>query len=162
MFSGAPIGILRSFARLGFFLLFWLVIAGWSVKDLPVAVAGAIAATWVSLRLLAPGRISLHAGRFLLLVGRLLRGSFAAGLDVAWRALAPRPRLSPGFVSCAITLPEGERQNLFCLLQSLMPGTLPTGAEGGVVFVHALDVSQPVAEDFSAQERAFNRAIGHG
>jgi multicomponent Na+:H+ antiporter subunit E len=162
MFPGAPIDIKHSWGRLAFFFLFWLVIAGWSVKDLPVAAVAAIGAFWGSLMLLPQGKLRFRAGRLFLLVGHLLLGSFAAGLDVARRALTLPPNLRPGFVSCPLTVPEGERQNLFCLLQSLMPGTLPTGAEDGTAFVHALDLGQPIADDLFAQERQFKRAIGDG
>ena len=162
MFPSVRIDIKRSWPRLALFLLVWPVIAGPSVKELPVAAAAAAGAFWVSLELLPPGRLSLRAGRIALLVGRLLRGSLVAGFDVAGRALAPRPKLHPGFVACPLTLPEGEARSLFCLLQSLMPGTLPTGAEDDTVHVHALDLSQPVARDFSTQEHLFKRAIGDG
>ncbi|MCW2272471.1 multicomponent Na+:H+ antiporter subunit E [Rhodoblastus acidophilus] len=162
MFSGAPIDIKYPWGRLACFFVLWLIIAGWSVQELPLAAAAGAGALWVSLKTLPRGRLRVSAGRILVLVGRLLYGSFAAGLDVARRALARRPDLRPGFVSCPLTAPEGEARNLFCLLQSLMPGTLPTGAEDGTAFVHALDISQPIAEEFSAQERLYTRAIGDG
>ena len=82
-------------------------------------------------------------------------------MDVAWRALTPNMRLKPGFVACPLRLPEGGERNAFCALSSLMPGTLPTGAdEQEALLVHCLDISQPVAANLSAEERLFIRAIG--
>jgi multicomponent Na+:H+ antiporter subunit E len=162
MSYGAPDRKRFSWARLAFLFLSWLMIAGWSAKDLPVGAVAVAAALSVSLTLLPRGNARLQAGSLFLLVARLMRGSLVAGLDVARRALSPRLDLRPGFVACPLTLPEGEERNLFCLLQSLMPGTLPTGAEDGTALVHGLDLSQPIAEDFAAEEGRFKRAIGHG
>jgi multicomponent Na+:H+ antiporter subunit E len=161
MVSGAAHSKTFSWARLASFLLFWLMIAGKSAKDVPVGAVAAVAATWISLKLLPPGGARLRVWPLFLLLARLLRGSLVAGLDVARRALAPRPDLRPGFVSCPLTLPEGEARNVFLLLQSLMPGTLPTGAEDGKALVHGLDLSQPIVESFAAEEARFKRAIGH-
>jgi multicomponent Na+:H+ antiporter subunit E len=143
------------------FFLVWLMIAGWSAKDLPVGAVAAAAALWISLKLLPSGSARVQVGPLLLLVARLLRGSLVAGFDVARRALAPRLDLRPGFVSCPLTLPEGEARDVFCLLQSLMPGTLPTGADEGRALVHGLDLSQRIAENFAAEETLFKRATGH-
>jgi multicomponent Na+:H+ antiporter subunit E len=160
MVPGALIGNRSFWARFAFFACFWLMVAGGSAKDLPVGAAAGAAALWLSLKLLPPGAARIRPLRILRLAARLLWGSLAAGLDVARRALSPRPDLRPGFVACPLALPEGAERNLFCLLQSLMPGTLPTGAEGEVAQVHALDLSQPIAQDFSAQQRLFTRAVG--
>ncbi|WP_298356489.1 Na+/H+ antiporter subunit E [Rhodoblastus sp.] len=161
MSSGAPHRKRFSWARLAFFFLFWLMVAGWSVRDLPVGAAAAGGALWISLKLSPSGDARVRAGPLFRLVVRLLRGSLVAGFDVARRALAPRPDLRPGFVSCPLTLPEGEARDVFRLLQSLMPGTLPTGVEEGRALVHGLDLSQPIAENFATEERLFKRAAGH-
>jgi multicomponent Na+:H+ antiporter subunit E len=161
MSSSAPHRQRFSWPRLAFFFLVWLMVAGWSAWDFPVGAAAAAGASWISLKLLPSGNARVRAGPVFLLVARLLRGSLVAGFDVARRALAPRPDLRPGFVSCPLALPQGAARDVFCLLQSLMPGTLPTGAEEGRALVHGLDLSQPIAENFAAEERLFKRTIGH-
>ncbi len=84
-----------------------------------------------------------------------------SGTDVAWRALNPNLKLKPGFVACPLRLPEGGARSAFCALSSLMPGTLPTGAnERDELLVHCLDVGQPVAANLEAEEGLFIRAFG--
>jgi len=43
---------------------------------------------------------------------------------------------------------------------SLMPGTLPSGEDGGGIAIHCLDVAQPVAEQLATEESLFVRALG--
>jgi multicomponent Na+:H+ antiporter subunit E len=115
----------------------------------------------VSFRLLPPKRSRLRLASLARLAASFLRQSVVSGTDVAWRALNPSLRLEPGFVACPLRLPDGGERSAFCALSSLMPGTLPTGAnDGGELLVHCLDVGQPVAANLAAEERLFIRAIG--
>ncbi|WP_374547679.1 Na+/H+ antiporter subunit E [Rhodoblastus sp.] len=148
-------------ARFAFFVGLWLMIAGWSPKDLPVGVAAAAGAVWISLVLAPPGDLRPHFAPLVVLVFRFLRGSIVAGLDVARRALAPRIDIEPGFVACPLTIPPGFARNAFCLHQSLQPGSLPTGAEGDRLMVHALDMSQPIAARLAEDEALFDKALLH-
>jgi multicomponent Na+:H+ antiporter subunit E len=118
-------------------------------------------ATWVSFRLLPPKRSRLRLVPLARLATSFLRQSVVSGTDVAWRALNPSLRLNPGFVACPLRLPEGGERSAFCALSSLMPGTLPTGAnDEDELLVHCLDVGQPVAANLAAEERLFIRAFG--
>ena len=81
------------------------MISGVSPADLPVGLAAAMAATWVSLCLL-PARASRL--QFSL---KFLRQGVVSGTDVAWRALRPRLQLRPGFVACPLHLPPGGEQS---------------------------------------------------
>jgi multicomponent Na+:H+ antiporter subunit E len=95
------------------------------------------------------------------LAASFLRQSVVSGTDVAWRALNPRLKLKPGFVTCRLRLPAGGERSAFCALSSLMPGTLPTGTdEHGALLVHCLDVAQQIAANLAKEERLFIRAIG--
>jgi multicomponent Na+:H+ antiporter subunit E len=147
-------------ARAAFFLAFWLMISGWGLPDLPVGLAAVCAATWVSLRLLPKRRSQLRIGALLALAASFLRQSVTSGADVALRALSPDMNLKPGFVSCPLRLPEGSERNGFCAFSSLLPGTLPTGADDkGDLLVHCLDVRQPVAANLASEELLFMRAF---
>jgi multicomponent Na+:H+ antiporter subunit E len=148
--------------RATLFLAFWLMISGWALPDLPVGLAAVAGATWVSLRLLPPkGTSRIRFASLAALTANFFRQSAAAGTDVALRALSPTLKLNPGFVACPLRLPAGSQRNAFCALSSLMPGTLPTGAnEDGALLMHCLDTTQPVAANLSAEEQLFMRAIG--
>jgi multicomponent Na+:H+ antiporter subunit E len=148
-------------ARAALFLIFWLMISGWAPADLPVGLATVAGATWVSFRLAPPKRSRLRLASLGALAASFLRRSAVAGTDVAWRALNPSLKVKPGLVACPLRLPEGDERTAFCALSSLMPGTLPTGAdERDELLVHCLDVGQPVAANLAAEERLFMRAIG--
>ena len=133
------------------------MLAGGDPADLVAGAVAALAATWASLRLLPPG--TMAACGLLALAGlalRFLRQSVVAGVDVARRALDPRLPLRPGFVVYPVGLPPGRARNMFCTLTSLLPGTVPTGAdEDGALLVHCLDVEQPVAAQLAAEEALF-------
>jgi multicomponent Na+:H+ antiporter subunit E len=148
-------------ARLALFVLLWLMIAGWSPKDLPVGLAAAGAAVWVSLALLPAGGPRPNLAPLIALTLRFLRGSVVAGVDVARRALSPRLDINPGFIACPLTLADGPARNAFCLQQSLQPGALPTGVEQGNLMVHVLDLGMPAAASLAADEALFKAAAGH-
>jgi multicomponent Na+:H+ antiporter subunit E len=137
---------------IGFFC-FWLVLTGADPSDLVAGLIAAVAATWVSLRLLPVQPWDLRPIRLAGYVLHFLRQSITAGMDVAWRALDPRLRLQPGFVVYQAQLPPGTTREAFCAIMSLMPGTLPCGpAEGNGLTIHCLDVTQPVAEQLAVEE----------
>ncbi len=142
------------------FFAVWLAVAGWRPKDALVGAAAALAAGAVS-RIFYP-RLGFRIGPGALarLAFNFFKGSIVAGFDVSRRALAPDMRLKPGFVAVPLEIPPGPAQSAFSALSSLQPGTLPTGAEGDQLIVHALDVTQPVVETMLADERLFIRAFG--
>lgn len=146
------------------FLLLWLAVAGRKPSDLPVGVAVAFAAAWASILLAPPsgGRLSIRAALAFLL--DFLRLSLWSGLNVARRALSATPDLRPGVVEARLKLQPGFARNAFCLIASLLPGTLLTGFEPDddqKVYVHELDVGQPIVAELAAEEASFMRMIGH-
>jgi len=149
-----------SFGRFIFFMGVWLMIASWKEQDLPVGVAAAALALWISLSLLPSTGLRPRFAPLAKLNLRFLSGSIVAGMDVARRALLPRLDLRPGFVAVPLTLPPGVARNAFLVYQSLQPGTSPTSAEGEVIQVHCLDISQPIAGAIASDEALFKRAIG--
>ena len=91
---------------------------------------------------------------------RFLYQSIVAGVDVAWRAFDPRLRLRPGFVSYPVRFPPGTARNVFAMITSLMPGSVPAGDDDGALIYHCIDVGQPVVSQLTAEETALLRAIG--
>ncbi len=144
------------------FLVLWLILIGTAPGDLPVGLVAAVAATWTSTvlwpesgRLSAPGLI-----RFLL---RFIPQSVVAGLDVARRAFARRPALSPGFVTYRTSLPPGMARSASCAVMSLQPGKLPVAVDAdGTLHIHCLDLREPVGEQIAADEAAFCDTLRNG
>ena len=144
------------------FLLLWLAVAGRKLADLPVGVAVAAAASWASVTLAPPAGGRLNGSAALSYLIQFLRGSLAAGLDVARRALGRTVDLEPGIVEARLASGPGLVRNAFCVVANLMPGTLLTGfdpADDRKAYVHALDVRQPIAENLAAEEAAFLRTL---
>lgn len=135
------------------YMLFWIVLAGTSAKDVGAGAAATAFASWVSLKLLAPGELALKPAKTAGLFLRFLGNSVLAGATVARMALTPSLPLRPGIIRYQPSLPEGTRQQAFCTFASLLPGTLPLGGDGtGGIAVHCLDESQPVAAQLGAEE----------
>jgi multicomponent Na+:H+ antiporter subunit E len=145
------------------FLVFWLMISGRELADLPVGVMAVAAATWTSLRLLPAGRSRLRPFALATFALRFIRQSAVSGAQVAWLAFDPRLPLRPGFVVCSLHLPAGGARSAFCALSSLLPGTLPAGADDtGALIVHCLNVDQPVVANLAADETLFIGGFGDG
>lgn len=143
------------------FLALWLMLYGADPAGFVVGIGTTIAATWTSLRLLPPGQSHPSFAGLAGLVLRFFRQSIVAGVDVAWRALDPRLPLRPGFIVCPMRSPPGPMRSAFCMMSSLLPGTLPAGTdENGAIVIHCLDVGQPVAPQTTAEEEKFLQALG--
>lgn len=160
MINRVPLSIMLSTTRFTFFFCIWLVVASLKFADLPIGIAAAALALWISLRLWPPHPISLRPVPIARLTSRLLGCSILAGVDVARRALLPRLDLRPGFVTTPLSLQSGGTRSAFLLYESLQPGTLPTGVDSDHLQVHCLDISQPVIEAIEADEALFKRVIG--
>ena len=158
--AGPPLSAGVAATRAALFFAFWLAISGWKAADLPVGLAAAATATWISLTLLPPEGGRLQLGALFALAVSFVRGSVVAGFDVARRALSPELDLRPGFVTARLRLPPGNARNAFSALASLMPGTLPVGMDEDSLLIHGLDVAQPIAEDLAREEALFMRALG--
>lgn len=159
LWSRARAGTVRAFL----FFVLWLVIDQ-SAKpaNLIFGLAATAGATWTSLWLLPPdtGRVRLLA--LLLLLPRFLWNSLVAGVDVARRAFSPSLPLDPGFVDYPVSLPRGSARNVFELISSLLPGSVPSDESEAVIEYHCLDVRQPVVEQLAVEERAHTVALVPG
>jgi multicomponent Na+:H+ antiporter subunit E len=143
------------------FLFLWFVLSGADLRDIPAAAGAVAAATWTSLRLLAPRASRASPPAITRLALRFLYESVVAGTDVARRALDPALPLRPGFVVYPIGLPPGAGRNMFATLTSLLPGTVPAGEENDQLVYHCLDIGQPVVAQLAAEEEALSRALNN-
>jgi len=149
--------------RAAIFFVFWLILSGTKPADFVVGALTAIAATWVSLLLLPAEQWRLSPAALARLLLRFPSQSITAGIDVAWRVFDPRLPLRPGFVVYRSRLPSGAARNAFTTLTSLLPGTLPCGADDrGDLVIHCLDLDQPVIEQLGAEETLLLEVMGGG
>jgi multicomponent Na+:H+ antiporter subunit E len=145
------------------YMLFWVVLAGTGAKDLIAGAAAACCASWVSLRLLPPGELTLKPVAAVGLFLRFLWQSVLAGVSVALVALKPSMPLRPGIIRYGTALPEGTRRQAFTTYASLLPGTLPLGGDGeGGIAVHCLDTRQPVADQLAQEEEKLRAVFSKG
>ena len=143
----------------------WLVLAGPDPLGLPFGAAAAALGAWASVSLLPPVPLRFApAAAARLLLGTLRQG-VAAGWDIALRALAREPRLTPGIVAVPVAFAPRGGQDAVRLLASLAPGALPLEpGEARVLTLHVLDTATPFAADIARTEAAVSRLRGprHG
>lgn len=153
-------GLAARAVRILALLAFWLVLTGFSGADLIAGLATATLTGWISLRLVPPGTLRVRLTGLARLAGRFVRQSLVAGWDVARRALSPRLPLSPGLLAYKPRQPGGLARDGFTALSSLLPGTVPVGAQAaGEVIYHCLDLTQPVAAQLAADEAVYAAAV---
>jgi multicomponent Na+:H+ antiporter subunit E len=142
------------------FITLWLILSGADPNGFAAGAVAVVAATWTSLVLLPAGRMRASPTAIGRLVLRFLHQSIVAGTDVAWRALDPRLPLRPGFVTYSTRLAPGTLRNTFCTVSSLLPGTLPMGADAsGALLIHCLDTREPVLEQLAEEEAMLTQAL---
>lgn len=157
---GPPVRV--AVGRAALFLAFWLMSAGYQPADLPIGLLAAAAATWASLRLLPPTAVRLRFPSLVTFSLHFFRQSVISGIEVARIAYDPRLPLRAGFMVYRCRLRSAGERGAFCALSSLLPGTLPTGAnEDGDLLIHCLDVTQPVATNLAAEEAMFSGVLGY-
>jgi multicomponent Na+:H+ antiporter subunit E len=135
------------------YLLFWIVLAGTDMKDMAAGIVTAAVASWLSLSLLPPGELTIRPGRAAGTFLRFLGQSLSAGVSVARIALSPAMPIKPGIMVYRTGLPPGLRRQAFMTFASLLPGTLPLGADASdAIPVHCLNEDHPVAAQLAQEE----------
>lgn len=133
-------------------VIWWAIVEGdheaWWV-GIPVIAAAVVASLW----LMPPQRLRLSLVGLLRFLPYFVAQSFLGGLDVTRRALQRRLELAPDIIAHRVRLQSHAPLVLFVNAISLMPGTLSTRFEDGVVHVHALDRRLPIARQLARLER---------
>lgn len=144
---------LRFLLRVMLFSAFWFCLSGTELKSWVVGVPIAVAAAWISIRLLPSTsyRVCLPAAAFF--TGYFMRESLRGGWDVARRALSPNLPLSPGVLCFVSRLPVGTARWFFCHTISLLPGTAVVAIECDHLRVHVLQLTPQVEESLRDLER---------
>jgi multicomponent Na+:H+ antiporter subunit E len=154
--------VMKASLRRGLALLgIWLGLSGGEAVTAAFGLVPIVAATAVSLSVLPPSHSAIKWQRFPgFLLGFGLT-SLLAGLDVARRALARTPDLTPDLVVLRLSLPTTRQRVLLANLVTLLPGTLATDLDGFELKVHALDGRQDIAARVKALEaRIFDLGFG--
>lgn len=156
----------------------WAGLSGGAANHAVYGMISVPAAVALSLGLLPPGRRHVrslpsrvwHAS---MLAGWFLRQSSTGGVDVAVRALRPRPDIAPTVVPAPLRLPEGHARQTAMLLMNLMPGSMAqrvvtatgeTAEDAGSVAVtvelHTLSRALEPAAQWSELEQRVGMAFG--
>jgi multicomponent Na+:H+ antiporter subunit E len=138
---------------------FWVVLIGTGASDLAFGLCAAVAAAWVSLRVLPAGSLRLRPRALVTLVPHFLWQSVVAGWDVARRVFDPRLPIKPGLLRYPVGFAPGAARNAYAGMTSLLPGTVPCGEEDGAIVYHCLDTDQPLAAQLAAEERRLARVL---
>lgn len=165
-------GVVRA-AVLG---LLWVFMAGWDADYAAYGLISVAAATTLSLALLPPqrrpepARWPQRVWFSLLLALWFLWQSVVGGVDVARRAITPRPDIEPTVVVAAVQLSDGHALQLSVLLMNLMPGSMvqrgprPADQEDDadaeeVVELHTLSQALNPAEQWNQLQLRAGRAL---
>jgi multicomponent Na+:H+ antiporter subunit E len=142
----------------GYYAL-WVVLIGTGSTDLAFGLCAAVAAAWVSLRVLPAGSLRLRPLALVTLAPHFLWQSVVAGWDVARRVFDPRLPIKPGLLRYPVGFAPGAARNAFAGMTSLLPGTVPCGEEDGALVYHCLDTDQALAVQLAAEEQRLARVL---
>ncbi len=139
--------------RFGLMALLWLGLTGSDLASWLVGLPVVLVATWVSLRLQTGSNWKWSFSGIVPFAWYFTRQSISGGWDVARRALGPRERFNPGFVSYPLRLPSGTARLFFCAVVGLLPGTLVVSVSESTAAVHALEISPEIEADLAVLEK---------
>lgn len=157
--SSVP-GLRRYLARAIWMALLWLGLNGLDGKSWMVGGPVALAAAWVSVKLLPVVTWRWTLAGALGFAAYFLGESFRGGWDVARRAVLPGLTLSPAIVCHPFHLPSGPSRLFFCSAISLLPGTAVVAIADANICVHVLDHSTSVTEELRELERRVGALFG--
>lgn len=124
-------------SRLLLFLVIWWVLSGGVASSWIIGVPAVICALLASLAWLPSVRFVWW--RLIVFIPFFLWQSLKGGIEVAWLTFQPRLPLSPKLIEYPLELPEGLAQVAMVNITSLLPGTLSSNLDKGVLKVHVLD-----------------------
>ena len=107
-----------------------------------------------------PGHTTLRPLGLARFVAAFLYGSVRGGLDVARRALMPRPALAPTVITYASRLDDELARRVFGWALNLMPGTLILDRDGVRFDIHVLVDPAARRRELERLERRVADALG--
>jgi len=122
-----------------------------------IGVPVVLAASWSARCLGSDERNTISYAGVLRFVPVFVWESLRGGIDVAWRTLAPRMRIQPGYTRYRTLLPQTNARVLFANCVCLLPGTLAADLHGDLLEVHMLDRGVDPGADLRRLETAVAR-----
>lgn len=140
-------------------LVWWCLTSGdtssWLV-GIPVIVLAAL----LQSRLMPQQKYRYSVRGILRYLPYFARHALTGGLDVAYRAFAPRLPVDPGFVNYTLRLPQGPWRVFFVNSISLLPGTLSCQLGEDRVEVHVLSQSASTLDELKTLEEKVAEVFG--
>ncbi len=122
-----------------------------------IGVPVVIAAAWSAQRMDSGDRDTISYMGVLRFVPLFVWESLRGGIDVAWRTLAPRMRIQPGYTRFRTLLRQTDARVLFANCICLLPGTLAADLHDDRLQVHLLDRGIDPGDDLRRLETAVAR-----
>ena len=143
--------------RAGLFAVLWWVLVDGDNTSWPIGALVVLGAVAVSMMATGSPRandrgLGWRWVRWLAFFPYFVWASVLGAVDVARRAYAPRPSLTPTFHDYAVRLSTERAQVFFANVVSLLPGTLSAELQDRQLVVHALDNTKPIEADLAALE----------
>ena len=145
-------------SRTVLFSLIWWVLTDGALLSWWIGIPMVVLAIAVSAALLPAQQLIWY--ELLTFVPFFLLRSLLGGVDVAWRAFHPSMPISPDLVEYQTRLPPGLPQVFMANTISLLPGTLSTALDRGVIKVHVLDRGSDFLAELVAVEQRVARLFG--
>lgn len=153
-------GMRAILSRAAVFVALWWVLAEGSHDGWMPGMVATVLATWASVVMLPPGKLSISPSGLFYFLGFFLWNSIRGGVQVAWMALRGRDSLQPGLLEVAVTLPPGGAQVLLVNTLGLMPGTAGVEMAEEKLLIHVLDERLPILAETRALEAIIGRLFG--
>ena len=154
-----PIVRLRSaIVRALLFALIWWILTDGASGSWVVGLPMVLLATFASLALLQPFRVSLMG--IMRFIPFFIWHSLQGGVDVAQRVLRPKMLISPTLFDYKVTLPAGISRVFMANTVSLLPGTLNAELDQDILRVHVLDEADNFEEELNILEKQVASVFG--
>lgn len=132
--------------RIAAMALLWFVLAEGELRYWGLILIAITAGAFASLILVPSSGLGWSLSGWLRFIPFFIGQSVLGGVDVALRAIAPTPRLTPGYVEVEFRLREEPARVFVANAMSLMPGTLSVSLHGDCLRMHVLDTGTPNLE----------------
>jgi multicomponent Na+:H+ antiporter subunit E len=126
--------------------LLWFVLAEGEFRYWGLILIAVLGGAFASLILVPSSGLGMSPVGWARFIPFFIGQSVLGGVDVALRAIAPTPRLEPGYVEFHFRLAEEPARVFVANTMSLMPGTLSVSLDGDRLRMHVLDQAMPAVE----------------